>query len=225
MAQATSDPQLAALEQLLGDRAGALLFPCIKDLVAHGLDLTRFGQGEGHPNRQDVTMYLAAWLKHAGLTSDILCTSWLTDYCASKLAAISSSSPSQIRHSAKSALKYVLRAAVPFTCRRADNSFRAHCSHGCAQYALGNQPAAVAPRAVPNRVVPLPPAGPKKARFAEQFAEAIILAGSEVENGKGFENVVALLNEKGYKTRTGRPWSASILRAELRKHETKRDSL
>ncbi|MBI5545967.1 MAG: hypothetical protein HY901_18915 [Deltaproteobacteria bacterium] len=221
MAQAIRDPQLVALEQLLGDRAGALLFPCIKDLVTHGLDLPRFGRGEGHPNRQDVTMYLAAWPKHAGLTSDIFCTSWLTGYCVAKLAAISSSSPSQIRHSAKSALKYVLGAGVPFSCRRADNPFRAHCTPGCPHHAVANR-ATAAPRTAwaSTPPAPVPPVGPKKATFAARFAEAMKVAQTEIGLSKTHEAVVALLNERGFKTRTGRQWTLSILASELRKQGT-----
>jgi len=222
MVPAADDPQLAALRQMLGDRAGALLFPCVKDLVTHGLDVERFEQGQSHPNRQDVTMYLAAWLKHAGLTTDIFCTSWFTGYCEAKLAAISSSSPSQVRHSARSSLKYVLGADIPFACRRADNPFRAHCTTACPHHAVANQPMVRTP-APPS--VPAPPVVPekKKATFAAQFAEAMKVARTEIGQGKTREGVVALLNERGFKTRTGREWTAAILRAELLKQDAGAD--
>ena len=212
------DSQLIALQQLLGDRAPDLLFPCIKDLVLHGLDVARFQERDVRPNRQDVAMFVAAWLTHAGLTNDLFCTAWFTGYCVAKLSAISSSSPSQIRHSAKSNLKHALGSKAPFSCRRADNPFKAHCTTGCPHHAVANQ-AAASPRDSRDftpRALVLPVVS-KKAAFAAQFAEAMKVAHLEVGQGKGREAVAALLNERGFKTRTGREWTLTALRSELRK--------
>jgi len=51
---------LNVLDTLLGDRGQDALYPCIRDLVEHGLDLARFAAGETPPQRQDITQYLAA---------------------------------------------------------------------------------------------------------------------------------------------------------------------
>lgn len=42
MALAAPNPQLAALEQLLGGRVPDLLYPCIRDPVQDGLGVARF---------------------------------------------------------------------------------------------------------------------------------------------------------------------------------------
>ena len=154
----TDDPHLSNLRQILGPRAPELLFPCIEDLVVHGLDVARFEPRDARPNRQDVAMFVAAWLRHAGLTTDIFCTSWFTGYCVAKLSAISSSSPSQIRHSAKSTMKFILSSEVPFSCRRAGNPFKAHCSTGCPFHAVASD-IATAPR-VPRASTPPAPVVP-----------------------------------------------------------------
>src|SRR6266550_7683798 len=54
-------PFLSILDTMLGDRGRDTIYPCIRDLVEHGLDLARFSAGEITPQRQDITQYLAAW--------------------------------------------------------------------------------------------------------------------------------------------------------------------
>ena len=85
------DAHLSKLRQLLGTRTSEL-FPCIEDLVLHGLDLGRFAPDVPRPSRQDVAQYLATWLRHAGLTEDLFCATWFAGYCGERLAAISTSS-------------------------------------------------------------------------------------------------------------------------------------
>lgn len=52
MALAAPNPQLAALEQLLGGRVPDLLYPCIRDPVQDGLGVARFRLQDSRPNRQ-----------------------------------------------------------------------------------------------------------------------------------------------------------------------------
>lgn len=54
------NPFIDRLTTLLGDAAGVSIYPCIDDLVANGIQLSRFSPSDEIPNRQDVTQYLAA---------------------------------------------------------------------------------------------------------------------------------------------------------------------
>ncbi len=63
-------PFLRILNAMLGDRGKDTVYPCIRDLVENGLDLARFSASEIAPQRQDVTQYLAAWSRHAGLSEE-----------------------------------------------------------------------------------------------------------------------------------------------------------
>jgi hypothetical protein len=103
-------------------------------LVENGLGLARFSAGEIAPQRQDITQYMAAWSRHAGLSEEESC-GWLIDYCTIMLSSISPRSPAAIRHSTKSNLRYIYRSAVPFFCPCVNNRFRAQCSSDCPVYA------------------------------------------------------------------------------------------
>ena len=127
-------PFLNLLNPMLGDRSKDLLYPCIRDLVEHGLDLARFTAGESRPQRQDLTQYLAAWSRHAGLSEE-QSSAWLIDYCATLLTPISKRTPAAVRHSTKSNLRYIYRSAVTFLCHCASNPFRAECRPDCPVYA------------------------------------------------------------------------------------------
>src|SRR3989304_6305290 len=97
----THTPFLTALRALLDDRSGEVIYPCIHDLVENGLTLARFSSVNRIPTRQDVTQYLSAWCRHAGLTEEE-CRGWLIEYCTVMLSSISKTSVSGIRHSTKS---------------------------------------------------------------------------------------------------------------------------
>src|SRR5947207_15722449 len=116
---------LGILETMLGEPGKDRIYPCIRDLVKHGLDLTRFAAGETKPQRQDITQYLAAWSRHAGLTQEES-SGWLIDYCTDMLSSLSTRTSAAIRHSTKSNLRYIYRSEVPFLCECANNRFRAH---------------------------------------------------------------------------------------------------
>ena len=214
---------LNVLDALLGGRGKDTLYLCIRDLVEHGLDLARFAGGETTPQRQDITQYLAAWSRHAGLSEDQT-KNRLIDYCMALLASISRRTPAAIRHSTKSNIRYIYQSAIPLLCQCADNPFRAHCSPDCPVHAdmqaklrakaieeLNPKPMIRPPAPIIEVVVPV-----KKAN-QEQFQAGLRLALEEVQKGKKLPRIVAILNERGLKTRTGRKWQYNILRNELGK--------
>jgi len=101
---------LTALTAVLGDRGTERIYPCIRDLVGNGLVLSRFSADDRTPHRQDITQYLAAWCRYAGLTAEE-CRTWLTEYCMYVLSSISKTSLSGIRHSTKSNIRYIGRGS------------------------------------------------------------------------------------------------------------------
>jgi len=214
-------PFLNILDTKLGDRGKNTIYPCIRDLVEHGLDLARFSAGEITPNRQDITQYLAAWSRHAGLSEEES-SGWLIDYCIDMLSSLSTRSPAAIRHSTKSNLRYIYRSAVPFLCECANNRFHAHCSSDCRVYAdMQAKLRAKASEALHPRPVAQAPwmelVLPVKEVYLEQFQTGLRLALDEVQKGTKMRRIVEVLNDRGLKTRTGRKWQYAILRNELLK--------
>ena len=211
---------LDLLNKMLAERGNDNLYPCIQDLVEHGLDLARFADGEMPPHRQVITQYLAAWSMHSGLSEEET-SGWLVDFCAVQLAPLSKRTPAALRHSTKSNVRYVYRSTVPFLCQCANNLFRAHCHPDCQVYAdmQAKLQAKAIELAQPKPVVE--PAAPVamslsvKAVNLEQFQTGLSLARDEVSKGTKIRRIVALLNDRGLKTRTGREWTYSILRNEL----------
>ena len=216
-------PFLGKLESLLGEPGKATIYPCIRDLVEHGLDLARFSAGEITPQRQDVTQYVAAWSRHAGLGEEES-RDWLIDYCIAMAASLTKRSPAAIRHSTKSNLKYIHKSAVPFLCQCANNRFRAHCSSDCPVYAdmqaklLAKASEALNPKPFSHPPAPvIEPVLSVKAVYLEQFQTGLRLALDEVQKGTKMRRIIEILNERGLKTRTGRTWRYGILRNELQK--------
>jgi len=58
---------------------------------------------------------------------------------------------------------------------------------------------------------------PVKAIYRDQFETALQLALDEIKKGTKKKLIVEILNEQGLKTKTGRKWTYSILRRELKK--------
>ncbi|MFY9941852.1 MAG: hypothetical protein WAK57_06735 [Desulfobacterales bacterium] len=214
---------LGKLRALLADRGKDAVFPCIQDLVTHGLQTSRFSPAQSLPNRQDVTQYLAAWSRFAGLDQET-CRRWLSDFAVAMLASISKSTPSGIRHSTKSNVKYIYRDEVAFACGCEANQFRARCSDSCPVYEeMKRKPvkgegegAGAARTAFPDELEELPPARVKE-RFREQFEAATDLVLRELGKGTKKAAIVEILNQQGMKTRTGREWTVGILSVEIRK--------
>ena len=214
---------LAALRDLLRDKAGNTIYPCIQDLVEHGLDRARFAASEVPPLRQDVTQYLAAWSRHAGLSEEES-RAWLVEFCATVLAPLSRRTPAAIRHSTQSNLRYIYRSSVPFLCDCADNRFRAACRTDCPVHAdMQVKKAARAEEAAKPKplvryerpVVTFVP--PVMVANREQFEQALSLVREEIQKGTKPKRIIELLAKRGLKTRTGRKWTATILYSELTK--------
>lgn len=215
------------LRKLFASNNDEHLFPCIRDLVANGLDLERFTDGDRIPSRQDITHYIAAWSKYVGLSSDE-CLEWMSEYCISVLSAISSSSKSQIRHSTKGIIKYIYKSDFTFNCLCEKNRFKATCDSKCSIYDEMSQIAnrnetldiveshkKVNDHLVSNEIVPQKRS--IKDEHKEQFDKALEVARYQLKQGVSKKEIVSLLNDRGFKTRTGRDWSYSILGIELNK--------
>ena len=214
---------LRILETMPGEQSKNAIYPCIRDLLEHGLVLTRFSADEFPPNLQDITHYLAAWSKHAGLSEEES-REWLIDYCISICSSLSTRTPAAVRHSTKSILKYIYRASIPFYCQCDKNSFKAHCSGDCPVYTemqtnlstkagelLYTRPVSNAQTTIFEPVLPL------KEAYREQFDTALRIAHEEAQKGTNLRDIVAILNNCGLKTRTGRQWKDAILRNELKR--------
>ncbi|MDZ7759265.1 MAG: recombinase family protein [Desulfovermiculus sp.] len=210
---------LDALIDILNKNKVQQPFACINDLVANGLVLERFADPDVQiPNRQDVTMFLAAWCKSVGLSQEDY-QQWLIDYSLDVLSKISSSSLSQIRHSTKSVVKYIQNSDVHFTCDVEYNIFKAKCTQSCPVYTEmeqiyfqrledekkiqkeleeKNQP----PEVDPERL-------PITKRNKPQYEEAVREIEKYLEQGYTKQKISELLNKDGYTTITGKKWAAN----------------
>jgi len=218
---------LNRLRTMLTENNEKYLFPCIRDLVVNGLKLERFSNEDNIPSRQDITQYIAAWFKYIGLSSDE-CREWMTEYCIGVLSAISSSSKSRIGHSTKCNIKYIYKSDVTFDCRCEKNRFKAPCEPKCPIYAdmahrAKESEAANIVESYENRVeyrvadeiVPIKHS--IKDEYKDQFEKAIEVAQHHLKQGVSKKEIVNLLNDKGFKTRTGKKWTYSLLGNEMRK--------
>jgi hypothetical protein len=205
------------------------IFLCIRDVVENGCVLERFSEDDPKPSRQEITRYMACWFRYAGVPQDE-CTEWMKVFCADMLAAISSSSPSQIRHSTKSMIRYVYRDEVPFECELKDNRFKMRCSEECPVFAEMAQELEERKKDPDRHRRRIPPKEPgdeqerevmygKKEVYREQFTRAMRKAISYIEQGMPRKAVAERLNEEGFQTRTGRKWTYGILRNELTQWE------
>lgn len=211
------------LTTLLGDAAGVSIYPCIGDLVANGIQLSRFSPSDQIPNRQDVTQYLAAWCREVHMGKEE-CRTWLSEYAVSTLAPLSKSSASRIRHSTKSNVKYIYQSEQPFICKRENNAFQAACSKACPVYnemdTKAEKTAADALAAMEQRhapVIPITAAPSGKEIYREQFLAAKQLLLQELSKNTKQTAILDLLKQKGMKTRTGREWTYATLSHEIRK--------
>ena len=218
---------LNRLLKILTENNKKYLFPCIRDLVANRLNLERFSNEDNIPSRQDITQYIAAWFKYIGLSSDE-CREWMIEYCVGMLSAISSSSKSRIRHSTKSNIKYVYKSDVTFDCRCEKNRFKALCEPRCPIYEEMAHSAKESEAAnivesyeikvehrIADEIAPIKYS--IKDEYKDQFEKAIEVAQHHLKQGISKKEIVNLLNDKGFKTRTGKKWTYSLLGNELRK--------
>ena len=219
---------MKTLNKMIGKNSRKHLFPCIKDLVTSGLTLARFSREESKPSRQDITQYVAAWFKYIGVSSDE-CRDWMNGYCVDVLSAISSSSKSKIRHSTKSNIKYIFKSDVTFDCGCENNLFKACCEPSCPVYEeMSNKykermarksDISYEPEPEPEDIGVGVERPPCKEKYSDQFEKAMEFALNSAKKGIAQKDIVTLLNDREYKTRTGKEWAYATLRAELRKHE------
>ncbi|MBM4347425.1 MAG: hypothetical protein FJ107_04755 [Deltaproteobacteria bacterium] len=209
---------LGKLRALLGDPGGDVIYPCIQDLVENGLTVARFSPADPIPTRQDVTQYLASWCRHAGLSQED-CLAWLAEYSVAMLSSISRTSPSGIRGSTKSNLKHIYRADIPFICECDENPFRAHCSANCPVYAdmqvkllerKSKKPDIEHVIERPAEIFEMQKVSVRET-YKEQFEAALEVIRGEMERGTERKAILDLLIERGFKTRTGKRWTYSIL--------------
>jgi hypothetical protein len=206
-------------------------FTCIKDIVINGLSPDRFAEGEHKPTRNEITIFLAAWCKHRGFTPDIY-GDWLIDFTVDVLSRISSSKPSAIRHSTKSIIKYVHRRNVDFSCKCRNNDFKAVCSSDCPIYEKMEEIylrdieieqkriEELSQKSVAND--PVPDIDPEPLlvtkRYKKQLEEAVILIKKYLNEGRSIKEILAMLNQKGYRTITGRAWKQNNLSLFISTH-------
>jgi hypothetical protein len=217
---------LNRLRKVISENNQEYIFPCIEDLVENGLDLTRFSSEEHIPSRQDVTQYIAAWFKYTGLSADA-CREWMSEYSVDLLSAISSSSKSRIRHSTKSNIKYIYSSDKTFNCGCEGNALKAACAPTCPIYAEMTRSAEESKAAAKDKTyeikpedrvaTEIAPSYSVKEQHRGQFEEAMRIAQQHLEQRVSRKEIVSLLNERGFKTRTGRQWTSSILAGELKK--------
>lgn len=222
----TSSRHLNALKEILKAKEPGALFLCINDLVANGLSLSRFAEGERKPSRQDITQFILAWFKYIRISPEE-CHDWMIEYCLDVLSVISSSSLSQIRHSTKSNIKYIYKSDVTFDCSCENNIFKAPCDPTCPVYQEmsdkykeriakeANRSYEIIDRA-PRPEVVLPPPSVKE-QHKDQFEKALEFAINCRKQGYRIKKIVQILNDKDLKTRTGRKWTYPLLQNELKK--------
>lgn len=202
------------------------IYACILDLLSNGIVAERFKAGESFPSRQDVTHFILAWLKHNGVPAD-RCRNWMIRYCERELSPISSSSPSRIRHSTKSLIKYIYRSEeVSFDCSCEQNKLKAACEPNCPIYGemkykhqvrmkqLHDDINYVRPKVQPSAK----PLLQVRQRYKEQFEKAMDVVREHLNQVSTLDEMKRYLNDQGYKTRTGKPWTIPTLHHEIKKY-------
>jgi hypothetical protein len=213
---------LRKLEALLNHRS--YLFPCVRDLLENGVTGTAYVDDNYRPSRQDITHHLAKWSNSIGILFPD-CLEWLTEYSLDILSPVSSSSSAQIRHSTKSVVKYVYNSDVAFDCKKEKNVIRARCERDCPVYNISFDSHVSEPE---NAIDSFCDKGQEVADFGEkmgqvknlfreQFDQAMIFAREQLASSLSIKRIVRLLNDKGFKTRTGKEWTISTLGNELRR--------
>ena len=217
--------EIERLTKILDDAQKQKIYSCIQDLLSNGIVPERFKAGESFPSRQDVTHFILAWLKHIGVPAD-RCRNWIIRYCEKELSQISSSSPSRIRHSTKSLIKYIYRSEdVSFDCGCEQNKLKAACEPNCPIYGEMKDKHKIRMKQLHddiNYVRPKvqPPAEPPlqvRERYKEQFDKAMDVVKEHLNQVSSIDEMTRYLNDQGYKTRTGKSWTVSILYREIKK--------
>ena len=240
----TKIDHLEKLERILENKKRDLLVPCIKDLVANGLCLSRVSENEPTPSRQDVTQFIGTWFYMLDIPVDE-CREWMVDYCVDVLSVHSSSSLSQIRHSTKSNIKFIYGKNVPFECNCENNRFKAHCNQKCPIYEKMALRAKVKAENEQKERAKIEKISEEVKRIAKErelekklkekkrgldaqekrqkkkaFYEKIYtFAETKLRENFTKLQIVDLLNKAGYRTETGRLWTYHTLLRLLKKYK------
>jgi len=210
------------LIKIIGKEAYDKAFKCIKDLIINGLSLDRFTDDCYRPSRHEITLFLSAWCKLMGLSPEDY-REWLTDYCVDVLSVISSTKPSQIRHSTKSTIKYIHKYDIAFICNCEHNIFKSTCSKDCIIYEKMHETYLLNLEEEKKRIEkyqntcseiksePVPETISKKQKYKEQFDKAVTCIKEYLDKGHTKKEIAEMLNKEGYKTSTGFKWKPGIV--------------
>ena len=214
---------LHIVEELLPEPQKALIFACIGDLISNGLCLERFSADEPKPTRIDVTHFLAAWCKYLEVKEDA-CRRFLIDYSVEILSAISTSSASRIKHGTKATIRYVYNSDYFFECDCETNRFKAKCESNCRVYDAMNKKARERKAQEANRSYEIERDEPEEPRAvraerSERFGKALQFIREKIAEGINGKDLVALLNEKGFKSRSEIPWNHGLLSDAILKND------
>lgn len=196
-------------------------FPCLQDLLRNGLSAERFAADESRPNRSTITLFIAGLCKRMGLDAESY-RDWLINYSIDVLSKISGSTAAAIRHSTKSVIGFTHRTDVPFCCDVQHNNCKATCSPTCPLYEemsalrLANlerereKAAGGGQMRLRQEPIPIEQLQVTK-RYRKQYDEALELLPELIAAGHTRREIAATLNQKGYKTITGRDWNIRIV--------------
>lgn len=207
------------LEQLLVGKKP--IPPWLEDLLVVGPRLEKWIPPEKRANRVLVTEFLARWLKDAGLSQEE-CLEWLNPYCLEVLAQYSKSGPSAIRHGTKANVRWVYKSDFVFDFEAiarevADNPLGTVAAYMPILERWNNLQWEAKEHQRRSYVPPVfVPVVPIKQKFREQFLKAMEFAKQKRSEGVKPGKIVAMLNEQGYLTKTGRKWTLGILSQSLR---------
>ncbi len=187
---------LAAL--LSKERKKKYLSVCIRDIVTNGIVSARF-RDVCVPEPHELKRYLAAWFDYIGISPDS-CLKWMRAYCSDVLADN----------------RYVLISDAEFDCGCEDNLFGAPCRRSCPLYAEMYQKYTARKTKEASEDSDAGTVNtPVKGKYIRQFEEARNLILRLNDEGFSRKEIVQILNEQGFKTRTGRVWTYPLVCFEL----------
>lgn len=217
--------EIDRLEKILDEDERQKIYPCIRDILCNGIDPERFKSEGSLPTRQDVSRFILEWLKEIGVSPD-RCQNWVIGYATRVLSGISSSSKSRIRHSTKSLIKFIYGSdQVSFSCGCEQNGLKAACDPHCPLYdemqsrKREDQLRRARPLVRPVVQVFSEPSLSVKERYKEQFDKAMVFVKDQLNQVSTLDELKQVLNDQGFKTRTGKPWTTATLYNEIRAHQ------
>lgn len=226
---------LQRIGDILDVRINEYLFPCIEDLLLNGLSQERFAEGEGMPNRQKVTEFLARWCNFTGMSQE-QCLDWLTEFALEVLSSRSRSGPSAIRHGTKSMTRYVYSQNKSFLCGCEMNSFHLRCETNCIiyvhqknEYSVQEQKSKALYESILSKADNENREADKihaklKDKYREQYEKALQVIKEEIANGSSNKMILNILLDAGFKSITGKQWTMSLVFNERKKLQSRVDS-